>query len=357
MATQLRWRNQLAQRGIIFCWSALLLIAGCSTTPAEPPQISSSTPVNLATDYPVGSQYMGIRLLGTVSVPDTRVDGFRVDELSGLAWDEDEQILYALSNRGKLFHLKPIFDNDVLVDTRILAAFPLRGKNGKKLKKPFRDTEGMAIENASNGKKGDSTLLISFENKPRIARFDNRGHELSSLPLPSPINDRERYDSSNHGLESLTIHPRYGVITTPEIPLRNTEAITLYALDGKQWRVPPFPIANNAVVGMETMPDGNVLLLERAFSSVLSPIIISLHRAVIDDSCEASSGRKDFCHAEPLAIMSSAKGWNLDNFEGLARHHGNRYFMVSDNNRFWLQKTLLTYFEVTADKARTTNSH
>ena len=302
---------------------------------------------NLSVEHAVGERYMDIQLLGTVEIPDDPVGSIRVDEMSGLAWDEDEQLLYALSNRGKLFHLKPVFDNGRLVDTTVIAAFRLRTRYGKKLKKPFRDAEGLTVQQAENGKHGDSILLISFEREPKIARFDNHGYEIEQLPLPEPLNDADRYDTTNHGLEAVTVHPRYGIITTPEVPLRGNDTITLYSLEGKRWRIPAFPVADNAIVGMETMPDGSLLLLERAFSSMLSPIIISLHKVQLADDCQINNKTSTkACSRQPVAILSSSKGWDLDNFEGLARHRGNRYFMVSDNNRFWLQRTLLSYFEV-----------
>ncbi len=310
--------------------------------------VYAATPVSLSAEHAVGERYMDIRLLGTVEIPDDPVGSIRVDEMSGLAWDEDEQLLYALSNRGKLFHLKPVFEDGKLVDTKVVAAFKLRNRYGKKLKKPYRDTEGLDTQYANNGKRGDSVLLISFEREPKIAQFDNRGYEIERLPLPAPLNDADRYDTTNHGLEAVTVHPQLGIITAPEVPLRGSEGVRLYSLDGKQWRIPAFPVADNAIVGMETMPDGDLLLLERAFSSMLSPIIISLHKITLDDACRTDTGKNANarCASRPVAIMSSSKGWELDNFEGLARHRGNHYFIVSDNNRFWLQRTLLSYIEV-----------
>lgn len=325
--------------------SSLVMVAlGLGNTAS----IGAATRFSLSAKHAVGERYMDIRLLGTVEIPDDPVDSIQVDELSGLAWDEDEQLLYALSNRGKLFHLKPVFKDGKLVDAKVVAAFKLRTRYGKKLKKPDRDSEGLSAQYTNNGKQGDSVLLISFEREPKIARFDNRGYEIERLPLPEPLNDADRYDTTNHGLEAVTVHPQLGIITTPEVPLRGDSKIKLYGLDGKQWQIPRFPVADNAIVGMETMPDGALLLLERAFSSMLAPIIISLHKVELDDACRVDTAKSDnhLCASRPIAILSSSNGWDLDNFEGLARYQGNRYFMVSDNNRFWLQRTLLSYIEV-----------
>jgi len=47
-----------------------------------------------------------------------------------------------------------------------------------------------------------------------------------------------------------------------------------------------------------------------------------------------------------VAPLDSYQGLHLDNFEGLTRHHGNRFFMVSDDNDVFVQRTLLVYFEL-----------
>jgi hypothetical protein len=36
----------------------------------------------------------------------------------------------------------------------------------------------------------------------------------------------------------------------------------------------------------------------------------------------------------------------VDNFEGIAHHRDNRYFLVSDDNNSALQSTVLVYFEI-----------
>jgi len=42
--------------------------------------------------------------------------------------------------------------------------------------------------------------------------------------------------------------------------------------------------------------------------------------------------------AETLATLDLSDGLAIDNFEGLARHRGNRYFMVSDDNDLFVQR-------------------
>ena len=47
--------------------------------------------------------------------------------------------------------------------------------------------------------------------------------------------------------------------------------------------------------------------------------------------------------------FNSKRGWKIDNFESVARHEGNRYFVISDDNENPIQKTLLLYFEIISD--------
>jgi hypothetical protein len=61
-----------------------------------------------------------------LQLPNPTVDGMRFSQLSGLAWDDDDGILYAISDKGFLFHLQPMFENDVLMGLKLLKAFHLR---------------------------------------------------------------------------------------------------------------------------------------------------------------------------------------------------------------------------------------
>ena len=56
--------------------------------------------------------------------------------------------------------------------------------------------------------------------------------------------------------------------------------------------------------------------------------------------------RRSVVVIETVALMDTAQGYQIDNFEGLTRHKGNHFFMVSDNNDLFVQRTLLLYFEL-----------
>lgn len=311
----------------------LLLIATVSCIAS-----SFSRPIDFSNKYQSGEQYMNIRLRGTLelTIP-------KFTELSGLAWDSDENILYAISDNGSLYHLKPLIVNNTLVKVRPLSAYKLKNKKGKRLKS--KDSEGLSILNSNNGKKGDTQLVISFERKPKIAKFTPKGKLISKYKLPKQLAKIKNYHSKNKSLEAVTIHPRLGVLTAPEYPLKNAgNKHTIYSLKTKRkWTIPAYPAKNSAIVALETLQDGSILILERAFSSVLNPLIISIRRVWLS-TCNCSIG--DDSEFKQVAVFNNFKGWEIDNFEGLTHHKDNYFFMVSDDNDSKLQRTLLSYWEL-----------
>ncbi|HHD79288.1 MAG TPA: esterase-like activity of phytase family protein, partial [Epsilonproteobacteria bacterium] len=115
---------------------------------------------------------------------------------------------------------------------------------------------------------------------------------------------------------------------------------TIYALSGKKWHFKAEPEAKSAVVAMEVMDDGNLLVMERSYTGILDPFVVTLKKVFIRNC------KQNMCDSKVLLKMNSHKGWDVDNFEGLAKVGKNRYVMVSDNGDNFFQKTLLVYFEV-----------
>ncbi|MDM8559723.1 esterase-like activity of phytase family protein [Candidatus Parabeggiatoa sp. HSG14] len=301
----------------------------------------TSYPVNFSEQYQVGDTYMGIRLGGTIELTNGEIDGFKLAELSGLAWDEDEKLLYAVTDKATLFHLRPIITDNILTDVNLIATFQLQNKKSWWL--GSRDSEGLAILNGNNGKVGDSELVISFERIPQIARFTPKGKKLANYTLPNRLRNITKYSSLNKLFEAVTVHPDLGILTAPEWPLKgNKGKIVIYALDGQQWTFPHHTSPNSAVVALETLEDGSILVLERAFVSPHKPLVISLRQVWLPISDKCSKQVK----VKQVAVFNSHQGWQLDNFEGLTHHQGAYFFMVSDDNNRSSQRTLLSYFEI-----------
>jgi hypothetical protein len=301
-----------------------------------------SQPYRLSPNVAPGEIHMGIRLLGSVALTTTSIDGLALGGLSGLAWDEDESRLYALSDAGALFHLRPHFDDGHLVRVQLLAAFALRDHHGRPLKDDRADAEGIVLRHANNGKPGDSVVAVSFERHPRIVLYEPDGRHVETLRLPADLVGAERYAGRNKALESLTWLPVTGFLTAPERPLRGAGdgIVSLFALDGRSWHYPLLATPKASLVDMQPLPDGSLLTLERGHGLMFLPIVISLRQTRVT---AGNAGQR--LPVATLATLDSSLGWSVDNFEGLTHHREGKFFMVSDDNFSALQKTLLVYFE------------
>ncbi len=282
-----------------------------------------------------GSDRVGsIRILDQKELIYPEISGKHFSEISDLAYLKDRHWLFMLSDEGKLFRFRARFA-ETIRELTPLDANTLRKSNGKKLKRWRRDSEGMTFD-------GRGWLYVSFEEKPRIARIAYDGRILRYLPLPSALDKMKKFRNKNKGLEALAWHPKYGLLTAAEYPVKKSSAKiqTIYSLTGRRWRFRRGKERHSAVTAMEILDDGNILVLERAYSGPFEPRVITL-REVRIDRC-----RRGLCPTKVLARFDSSEGWAVDNFEGLAKVGPNRFVMVSDDNDNFFQKTLLVYFEV-----------
>jgi hypothetical protein len=311
---------------------------------------AESEPVILNEGYPAGSSYMGIRLLGTVELLQDSVDDVPLVELSALAWDDDRELLYAASDNGYLYHLQPRFDDGILVGLRALAGFRLLDRHGKPLRGKLADAEGMLLLQGDDGDPDTAELVISFERRPRLLRFSPQGRWLGDVAIPQSLTRSDSYTTENKALEGIVNHPRWGLLGAPEWPLRGAVDTRHYPLvqfdTDRRWRYPRLSAPKAGLVAMEVLPDGGLLTLERAYVSIWQPMVIALRRSQPLPDPVADPWKQPALESEVVAEFSSAHGWILDNFEGMAHHRGQRFFMVSDNNRRALQRTLLFYFEL-----------
>ncbi|HEY4582136.1 MAG TPA: esterase-like activity of phytase family protein, partial [Lysobacter sp.] len=192
---------------------------------------------------------------------DATVDGLRIEELSGLAWDADEQLLYAVSDRGAVFHFRVD-----LAEGRLSKVVPVRGARLRAGDGADGfNAEGLALRNAANGVRGDSELVVSLEgDPPRVMRFGPDGLALGALPVPAPADDPARYRKRGRGLEAVALLDDDGVLTAPESPLvgADEQHHAVYA-DGRQWRFPR-AAPDSRLKAMDLLAPGRLLVLERS---------------------------------------------------------------------------------------------
>jgi hypothetical protein len=282
--------------------------------------------------------YTEVKILSHFTIPRTVFNGLTISEMSGLAWDEDEQLLYAISDQGRIFHFKlQIEDNEIKAVTPVFAAALVDAK-GKAIK--LRDSEGLYALNTNNGKKGDTQLIVSFEHGPRIFRMTPQGVQTGTVPIHKDLQNSKNYRSSNAMLESVVYHPKFGFLTAPERSLKGQpdNLMTIYSAKRK-WSFMAYPAENSSVTGLELLPDQSVLVLERAWSGLFHPMVISLRRVDL-----TACGKDELCEAQDLGVYSSLI--QVDNFEGLTQIRDNLYLMVSDDGERDLLRTELTLFKV-----------
>ena len=275
----------------------------------------------------------GIAILDQKQMVYDTIGAVPFSEVSDLAYFPQSHTLIMLSDKGRLYTFSASFSQDKITLRPQTASF-LQNADGKRLKKAYRDSEGLA-----RGKQDE--LAVSFEGRPRVAIVDRHGRIVRDITLPKPLRSLRQYRGRNKGLEALAWHPKYGWLVAKERPRKGplvNQAV--YSLSGRVWRFKAENIPGDSVTAIEVMDDGNLLVLERAFDRKKFLGVVTLKKVYLERV------KNGWCQTKVLAQMRTDKGWMIDNFEGLTRVAPHRYLMVSDDNDNFFQKTLLIYFEV-----------
>jgi hypothetical protein len=277
------------------------------------------------------------KILGTLQLKSNIDSERRLIELSGIAWDHDQQNLILLSDRGFIIHTKPVFNKNELIDLEFLSYHRLYDKDGKKLRYKASDSEGLALINSKNNQPDDTELLVSFEREPRVLRFSTQGKFISQENINPILNDISNYQSANTSLEAITLHDKFNIITGPEQPLDNHKAITIHGSNNKQWSFNPVNEKYGSLVGLTTLPNNKIIALERSFPGVFAGVTNVIHLLTLEEYS---------FNQEVLIKLQPDDGYLNENFEGISWHEENRFFMISDDNDNLFQRTLLIYFEI-----------
>lgn len=253
-----------------------------------------------------------------VEIASSPVGGVRPDELSGLAWDADEQLLYAISDKGRVFHFRLLLEGTRIRELTALHGAALTASDGTRAR---FNAEGLTLIDADNGKRGDTQLLVTIENGQRLMRFTPQGRALGDVALPPPLADPDNYRGGNNGLEAVTLHLRHPLLA-PQRALRGTPAQqhTLYAADGKTWSFERAP--GGEVKAIEALTGGALLVLERPGAGGAR-----LRRVELG----ACAGAATPCPVADLLDPGALDA--ADNHEGLARLSDRLFLIVSDNGK------------------------
>jgi hypothetical protein len=264
-----------------------------------------------------------LEVLDSAEIPAQGMNGHKIEELSGLAWDADEQLLYAVSDTGVLHHFRVRLDGDRIAQVDVVYSAPLTAEDGTEL--TVNDAEDVAVVSGDNGKNSDSELLVALEDGPAIARFTPHGRRIANLALPTALADEAHYAKKNRRLESVAFDPQHGVVTAPETPLLDQpeDLHTLYAADGAERSFEAFPSKDSNLKAIAMMPDDNALILERTREAKGAPFVARLRLVDLADCAENAT-----CRVTELSSGDEAA--LTDNFEGMARLSDDLLLLVTD---------------------------
>lgn len=223
----------------LFLLPALFFLPACAAGPA-PEAAAPAVPSAADPGHPTAAQasattllppFTRLSFLGQATLPHgLRVDGTMVGGLSGLAWDGEEGVLWAVSDdsgkrdwRGpsRLYRLaleiapeedgeaEPCGPGPWKLHLRVLEAVPLEERDGSRLPPGSADPEGIALT-------PEGTLLVSSEGDARegiapwVREVSRDGRTLRTFPLPAayrPDGQRTHGVRFNQGFEALTLVP------------------------------------------------------------------------------------------------------------------------------------------------------
>ena len=341
------WGISDLKRGRFARWSlaALLWLGACAgpveagpaaaTAPGPDTIHVSKRPVVLDTRDPTVDR-VGRQLFKrgySLTANDARFGGW-----SDLDISDDGTRLTAISDRGFWFDATVTHDASEniaeLADARLgyllnMAGFRQPGLEG--------DAEGLS-------RTPDGSFLVSFERRHRIWLYPAAEPPFSIRPRPLPMPAEAAKMPDNGGIETLVRLPGGRILAISEELLTKDGAANVGWLgDGRTWSQVSYVAGHDfKPTGAARLPDGDILILERRFSrmSVPGARIVRLHADALKPGARLQGD--ELARIEPPMTF--------DNFEGITTRVGPQgeifIYVISDDNYFFLQRTLLLVFEL-----------
>jgi hypothetical protein len=198
------------------------------------------------------------------------------------------------------------------------------------------DSEGLALL-------PDGRFAVSFERSNLIRIYDfNRDGPFGQASMGPRLDEVDDLPG-NSSLEALAAMDNE-LITGAEGGDQRTTPVWVVALEARAPVAPRFtyPLSDGfSLTGLDRLPDGSFVALERFYAPVVGP------RARITRFA-APSSEGGAIERELLALLEAP--FPVDNFEGISavrRPNGaTRIYIVSDNNKSAQQRTLLLAFDL-----------
>lgn len=205
----------------------------------------------------------------------------------------------------------------------------LRGRAEGPLARGRQDAEGLA-------QAPDGSVYISFEQIPRVLRYETLDGPAQNLPTPREFARLQR----NSALEALAIAPDGTLYTLPERSGELTRPFPVWRFRGGTWDQ-PFALRRDGgflVVGADIGPDGRFYVLERefhgitGFASRVRSFALS-ETGLSDERTELQSSVGQHDNLESISVWRAPDG-------------SIRLTMISDDNFYFFQRTEIVEYRI-----------
>lgn len=261
----------------------------------------------------------------------------RFGGLSGLLVSGDGSRFLALSDLGYWVRGALRYDdNGDLVGASDVDMVPLRRVSGE----PTRWGSESDAESLARDPGGAGEIFVGFERTHRIWQYNDP--DASARPVATPVAVADQ--PSNGGIEALTtLADGRLVAISEEHPAGQGQRGWFATADGRWEAFTWLTSERFRPTGAATMPNGDLLVLERRFPPVgarlrLAPATAVVAGAVVD--------------GEEIARLEGSI--TVDNMEGVDVRQGpnggnSLIYLLSDDNFNVFQRTLIMMFELAAD--------
>lgn len=206
-----------------------------------------------------------------------------------------------------------------------------------------RDAESLTVRRTATGLEA----RVGFERRHRVLSYRAEGNDPAALlaargqPFTMPVEIGRL--PTNEGLEALADAASGALVAIAETAESGTNANPGWIVGGRgAGRFHLRTADGYAVTDAAFLPSGDLLVLERRLSFI-GAFGARLVRVAASD---LAAGRT----LEPTLVWQSESGDEIDNMEGLAidtaPDGSTLVTLVSDDNFFWLQRTLLLRFRL-----------
>jgi hypothetical protein len=269
---------------------------------------------------------------------------------SGLTLEADGRRFLAVSDAGAWMTGEIGYDGTRPSGIKSARIGPLLTTEGRPLKRNRdRDAEAVTLV---DGSLSSGSLLVSFEQNARVARYDISASGLSPTRGFVPLSADSRKMRRNGGLEAMTVlkgGPNKGsVIAMAERLIGDAQNHTGWIwIKGKAQRFNLTNIGDFDVTDVASLDDGSIIVLERRFRW-LEGMHMRLRKI-------PAAALKAGATIAGEVLVEATLEQEIDNMEGLAVSRGQDgetlLTLISDNNfNAMLQRTVLLQFALAGPK-------